>query len=212
MSSKAMKKVRVSIMAGLMTAIVAVSAFAVNVTAKTNTTMYSKAKQTSAKVAAVKEGTSRKVLKTTKYYYKIKLNGKTGYIKRSAVLVEDADVQNALAETAKAQIGKKYKWGGKGPDEFDCSGLTAYVYAQNKKTIPGTTKSQYASAVKIRKSGLKNGDLVFFSNDDSKKVGVVGIYVGDNQVVMSANSRKGVTQVSLTTNYYNKHFISGGRY
>lgn len=199
-------------MAGLMTAIVAVSAFAVNVTAKTNTTMYSKARQSSEKVATVKEGTSRKVLKTTKYYYKIKLNGKIGYIKKRAALVEDADVQNALAETAKAQIGKKYKWGGKGPDEFDCSGLTSYVYAQNKKKIPGTTRAQYTSAVKIRKSGLKKGDLVFFSNDDSKNVGVVGIYIGDNQVVMAANSRKGVTQVSLTTNYYNKHFISGGRY
>ena len=199
-------------MAGLMTAIVAVSAFAVNVTAKTNTTMYSKARQSSEKVATVKEGTSRKVLKTTKYYYKIKLNGKIGYIKKRAALVEDADVQNALAETAKAQIGKKYKWGGKGPDEFDCSGLTSYVYAQNRKKIPGTTRAQYTSAVKIRKSGLKKGDLVFFSNDDSKNVGVVGIYIGDNQVVMAANSRKGVTQVSLTTNYYNKHFISGGRY
>ena len=199
-------------MAGLMTAIVTVSAFAVNVTAKTNTTMYSKARQSSEKVATVKEGTSRKVLKTTKYYYKIKLNGKIGYIKKRAALVEDADVQNALAETAKAQIGKKYKWGGKGPDEFDCSGLTSYVYAQNRKKIPGTTRAQYTSAGKIRKSGLKKGDLVFFSNDDSKNVGVVGIYIGDNQVVMAANSRKGVTQVSLTTNYYNKHFISGGRY
>lgn len=212
MSSKAMKKVRVSIMAGLMTAIVAVSAFAVNVTAKTDTTMYSKAKQTSTKVATMKEGTSRKVLKTTKYYYKIKLNGKIGYVKRRAMLVEDADFQKAVVQTAKDQIGKKYKWGGVGPDEFDCSGLTEYVYAQNKKTIPHSTKAQYTSAVKIRKSGLKNGDLVFFSNDNTKNVGVVGIYIGDNQVVMAANSRKGVTQVSLTTNYYNKHFVSGGRY
>ena len=199
-------------MAGLMTAIVAVSAFAVNVTAKTDTKMYAKANQTSTKVATVKEGTSRKVLKTTKYYYKIKLNGKIGYIKKSAVLVEDADLQNALAETAKAQIGKKYKWGGKGPDEFDCSGLTAYVYAQNKKTIPSTTKAQYTSAVKIRKSGLKNGDLVFFSNDDTKTPGVVGIYVGEKKVIICPNTKRGVTTVSLETNYYNKHFVSGGRY
>ncbi len=212
MKSKAMKKVRVSIMAGLMTAVVAVSAFAVNVTAKTDTKMYAKANQSSTKVATVKEGISRKILRTTKNYYKIKVNGKTGYIRKDAVLVEDAKLQKALAKTAQEQLGKKYKWGAAGPNKFDCSGLVQYVYAQNKKTIARSVKDQYKTAVKIRLANLKSGDLVFFSNDDTKTPGVVGIYVGEKKVIICPNTKRGVTTVSLETNYYNKHFVAGGRF
>ena len=38
--------------------------------------------------------------------------------------------RNNLIEFALLQLNKKYTWNSRGPDEFDCSGLTYYVYKE----------------------------------------------------------------------------------
>ena len=43
---------------------------------------------------------------------------------------------DGVVKTAVAQIGDGYAWGGSGPDAFDCSGLTAYVFARAGVALP----------------------------------------------------------------------------
>src|SRR3954454_2104073 len=48
-------------------------------------------------------------------------------------------------DTALAQQGKPYVWGGAGPDSYDCSGLTQYAYAAAGISLPhsSTMRSRF---------------------------------------------------------------------
>jgi cell wall-associated NlpC family hydrolase len=69
------------------------------------------------------------------------------------------------------QRGDPYRYGGSGPDSFDCSGLTSYSWARAGKTIPRTSSAQQAWATSVGWAGKLPGDLLFYS-------GHVTMYVG----------------------------------
>jgi cell wall-associated NlpC family hydrolase len=62
---------------------------------------------------------------------------------------------------ALAQRGKPYRWGAKGPDAFDCSGLTWAAWRAAGVTIPRTAAGQLAGLPRVR-GGLRPGDLVIY--------------------------------------------------
>lgn len=95
-----------------------------------------------------------------------------------------------LIEYAKQFLGKPYVLGAEGPNSFDCSGLTWYVYKHFGVTLPRHAREQgYGNyGVKITsKSKLMKGDLVFFNSirSDSDLCDHVGIYIGDNNIIQS---------------------------
>lgn len=94
---------------------------------------------------------------------------------------------NDLVETAKKYLGVPYKWGGKTPKGFDCSGLVQYVYQQNGKTIPRTSQKQFEKGIVVDDSALQPGDLVFFkgSGGTAKSPGHVGMYIGNGQYIQA---------------------------
>lgn len=64
---------------------------------------------------------------------------------------------------------------------------------------------------KVAKRNLKEGDLVFFSSNRSRKrVAHVGIYLKSGKFIHSSTSR-GVIVSRLNEDYYLRHWISGGR-
>ncbi len=71
--------------------------------------------------------------------------------------------------------GDPYVWGGSGPNDFDCSGLVMWAYAQVGISLPHFTGLQWNAGVHVSRSQLQPGDLVFFFPDISH----VGLYVGD---------------------------------
>jgi cell wall-associated NlpC family hydrolase len=81
---------------------------------------------------------------------------------------------------AEAQLGKRYVFGGTGPDAFDCSGLAMMAYRAAGIAIPRTAAAQWAFGRKIPASQVNPGDLVFFSGADGTPVvpGHVGIVTG----------------------------------
>ena len=81
--------------------------------------------------------------------------------------------------TARAQIGKPYVWGATGPGTFDCSGLTGYSWRAAGVTLPRTSRQQYAAGVKVSRSALQPGDLVYFGSP----IYHVAIYIGNNMMV-----------------------------
>ncbi len=119
---------------------------------------------------------------------------------------------SGLIEFGKAQIGKKYTHGTAGPDTFDCSGFTSYVY----KNVLGirlsrSSKGQIADGTPVEKQNLRQGDLVFF-NTTGKGISHVGIYVGDgNFIHSSSTNRRGVRIDTLASGYYEGRYVTARR-
>lgn len=87
-----------------------------------------------------------------------------------------ADFQTVIA-FAKRQIGKPYKWGGNGPDSWDCSGLIHAAYAATGVTIPRTTGLLMLTGMRTTKARLQPGDLVFPTPTH------VQLYIGSGKVI-----------------------------
>lgn len=100
---------------------------------------------------------------------------------------------------ARAQVGKRYVWGTSGPNTFDCSGLTSYAYRQAGLNITRSSRGQAGLGVKVSKSDLQPGDLVFYYSPISH----VGIYIGNGQIVDAANPRRGVRIASVNSMPFN---------
>jgi peptidoglycan DL-endopeptidase CwlO len=82
-------------------------------------------------------------------------------------------------QAALSRRGDPYVWGAAGPDEFDCSGLVVWAFAQEGISLPHFTGDLWNSGVHVSRADLEPGDLVFFFADISH----VGIYLGDGLMV-----------------------------
>ncbi len=82
---------------------------------------------------------------------------------------------NSLVAYAYNFMGRPYQWGGNGPNSFDCSGFTSYVFAHFGISLPRTAASQQGVGTAVSRDNLQPGDLVFFGSPAHH----VGIYVGD---------------------------------
>ena len=82
-------------------------------------------------------------------------------------------------QAAITREGDPYVWGAAGPDQFDCSGLVVWAYAQEGIALPHYTGSLWNSGVHVARADLEPGDLVFFFADISH----VGIYIGDGMMI-----------------------------
>ncbi|SFE68658.1 cell wall-binding repeat-containing protein [Peptostreptococcus sp. D1] len=98
-----------------------------------------------------------------------------------------SEARNKIVQLAKAQLGKPYVWGAVGPNSFDCSGFTQYVYRNAAKyNLSRTTKTQIVEGKVVSESNAKPGDLVFFGNP----VHHVGIYIGNGKMIHAAGTEK----------------------
>lgn len=122
-----------------------------------------------------------------------------------------------LLDEAHSHTGKRYRSGAKGPNNFDCSGFTSYVYKQFGYSISPSSGSQFYEGMEVAKGDLRPGDLVFFKGRNSKgAVGHVGIVVNaDNEkhtftFIHSATS-SGIRVDSSTAPYYQKRYVGAKR-
>lgn len=220
------KKIRIMLLTTLLAALLATGCFATKITAKSNLNVRAKTSTSSKVLSVFKKGATRTVLGTKGNWYKVKVNGKTGYVSKKYVVIgsslntnnSDNDSSSSAFGTkvvtqAKKHLGKPYVWGATGPNSFDCSGLTQYVYKKCGKSIPRVAADQYSASKKVSKSNLQKGDLVFFSSTaGGSYVGHVGIYIGSNKMIHAANSKVGVVTTNLNDSYYVSHYVGAGRY
>jgi cell wall-associated NlpC family hydrolase len=122
-----------------------------------------------------------------------------------------AEVAGAAALlAARSRIGTPYRYGGSGPEAFDCSGLVAYAYQQAGVAVPRTAAQQYALARPVRRAELRAGDLVFFRLSGCN-VSHVGIYAGDGQFVHAPQTGGLVRTASLDEEWYRERYAGAGR-
>jgi len=88
-------------------------------------------------------------------------------------------------QAALAQQGVPYRYATSIPGQgFDCSGLTAYAWAQAGVGLPHQSRAQYASIPHVPKESAQPGDLIFFYSPISH----VSIYLGNGMQVHAPNT------------------------
>jgi cell wall-associated NlpC family hydrolase len=100
---------------------------------------------------------------------------------------------SGAVEEARRQIGKPYRYGGAGPDSFDCSGLTAWAWGHAGHSLPHSSQAQYSSLPHVPLSDLQPGDLVFFGSDIHHE----GIYVGGGTMIEAPHTGLNVRYASI---------------
>ncbi|MGL5150254.1 MAG: C40 family peptidase [Clostridium sp.] len=116
---------------------------------------------------------------------------------------------SSAVNLAMSQLGKPYVYGAAGPNSFDCSGLTSYVFRQVGISIPRTSSAQYGVGAKVSKQDLRAGDLVFFNTYGS--ISHVGIYIGGGEFIHSPRTGKPVMISNLNSGYYKERYAGARR-
>lgn len=108
-----------------------------------------------------------------------------------------------LVKTAATKLGKPYVFGAEGPNAFDCSGLMQWAYAQHGIKLPRVTGDQVKVGQAVAKGQWQPGDLIF-SSWDGKPHSHVGMYAGDNRIIVAPSTGKNVQYTTLGPTYMGK--------
>jgi len=114
-----------------------------------------------------------------------------------------------IADYAENFIKTPYRYAGKTPDGFDCSGFTSFVF-RNYGIEIGSSSREQAKAGRSKKMGLVDrGDLLFFGNKNKvSHVGMVYAVENDEIMMIHASSSRGVMISNLSTSeYWKKKFL-----
>ena len=139
-----------------------------------------------------------------------------------AVAQEHPDAANAnprqvaddIIKEAGQHLGKPYKYGGNGPESFDCTGFTCYVFNKSGYKLSRTSSDQARDGREVR-GGIENyqkGDLIIFGGRSAKQTpGHVGIFIAADSSNKSFTfihaSSSGVTISHIDEPYYAQRFI-----
>ena len=155
-------------------------------------------------------------------WYRTWYKGAEAYIYKDYCILVDfesagEEVEEVIAEGTK-HMGVKYVYGatryhnGKGvhlsgfsTQAFDCSSLMQYIFkVAADVNLQMTTRTQVVQGVTVKKSGLKRGDLMFFTNAQRKnntgveRIGHVAMYLGENYILHTASDFAKIEQISST--------------
>lgn len=88
---------------------------------------------------------------------------------------------------------------------FDCSEYTKTVFRKYDIKIPRSSGKQFQLSA-VSKYNPNEADIVFFKTDN-RKVGHVGIYLGNNSFIHSPGKGKAVKIDSLSNAYYSARYL-----
>lgn len=152
-------------------------------------------------------------LDSTLIYPGQKLNvpgtGNTGTyreVSRSSSGMSDARL---ILAKAVSLLGSSYVYGASGPNSFDCSGFTRYVFQSAGISLPHNAAGQYQYGRYVTRDDLTPGDLVFFCSY-GRDIDHVGIYSGNGSFI-SATTSGGVRYASLNYGFFAEKYRGAKR-
>ncbi len=117
--------------------------------------------------------------------------------------------RSSLVRVGLNQLGESYVAGAAGPNRFDCSGFTQFVYKKaTGKYLPHYSGAQMNKARRVGKKHLKPGDLMFYGPGGSQHV---AMYIGKGKMVHATNPRTDVRIDSINNAYWRGRFAGAGR-
>ena len=132
--------------------------------------------------------------------------------------VASRELVDELLDYAKTFIGVPYRLGASGPDLFDCSGFTSYVYREFGYYLPHNSVMQQKDSKPVESfSDLRKGDLVFFgARNNIRSIGHVGIVVDVDLErgmfrFIHASTSNGVEIQRSTSPYFMMRYMGAGR-
>ena len=150
-------------------------------------------------------------------WVKIGINGSKGWVlgdyisTDGSVPKKEISAGQAIVNEAKKYLGRPYAYGASGPNAFDCSGFTSYVYKQFGYTLNRTAASQTSHGVAVSREDLQPGDLIMFAGRSGGGIGHVAIYIGDGQMIHAGNTSTGVYISPVNTSYYGSRYVCARR-
>lgn len=94
------------------------------------------------------------------------------------------------AEVARSKIGNMYSWGGKGPEEFDCSGLVSFALNESGLMDGYKTSQMLAKAgTSVAEEDMRAGDVVIYNGGSH-----VGICVAPGRVVHASRTGEPIAE------------------
>ena len=174
-------------------------------------------------------------------WYKVDIQGKKGFIAKRLLSdeevnqeqettsrgAEERNVEQTEAKTpvayssegeeiaafAQEYLGCPYVYGGSGPDSFDCSGFTMYVFKNFGINLSHSATAQSRVGEYVDKEDLMPGDLVFFKDYQTMDgIGHVGIYIGDGDFIHASSGTGYCVKTStLLSGSYNTRYETARR-
>jgi cell wall-associated NlpC family hydrolase len=117
------------------------------------------------------------------------------------------NVREGLIGFARKYKGTPYKYGGKDPRGFDCSGFTRYVYKKFAVLLPGNSGMQAREVKKLASvKEAKPGDLLFFSKQPNGRgeinhVGLI-VKVTARELIIIHSTSRGVVEENVALSPY----------
>lgn len=130
---------------------------------------------------------------------------------------EPWNFQDLILSRAKTYRGTPYRMGGSlaTGSTTDCSAFVQYIYQGFKIELPRTSAQQAHLGRIVTQnmdfSKMIPGDLLFFRRGN-RRVGHIGIYMGEGKMIHAASRRSGGVIVSdLRDQYYQRNFVVAKR-
>ena len=128
---------------------------------------------------------------------------------RQRLVAHVAVLRKRIAALGRKQVGDAYRAGSSGPNAFDCSGLTRYVFKQiTGRSLPHYSGAQYKMAKKVSRKNAQPGDLVFYLRGSAHHV---GLYLGNGKMVHAVGRGRSVRVQSIVGPWYSRHYSGMGR-
>lgn len=123
----------------------------------------------------------------------------------------DKTIACEIIALAMQYMGVPYRWGGNGPNSFDCSGFMVYILRPFDITVNRQSSQMAHNGFHVNRSALEPGDLVFFSSTPGgSRITHVGMYIGGNQFIHASTSC-GVRLDSMYNRYFSPRFVTARR-
>lgn len=92
-----------------------------------------------------------------------------------------------VLQFARAQVGRRYCWGGTGPGCFDCSGLVQRAWSTVGVRLPRTSGAMGQALRDVSVDEIRPGDILWYP-------GHVALYAGEGRAIEALDSRDGVVE------------------